>query len=475
MNAQVNRRHFLGSTSAALLGLSARQTVAQEVSTISDAPPNVLFINTDQQRVDTLGCYGNDRVKTPHLDALAAKGVAFSSCYVTQPVCSPCRSSMVTGLMPNATGVLDNNIPLSPGPFAWPRALHDAGYKTAYIGKWHLGVDPVPVYFDYWRGFHTGWKHVIKEEPYYAAPGEMESEFRAKLENSKPDVLPGKSVIGKYRPDVETDYALEFIRANQKRRFACWLSFYPPHTPKEAPEENVALYRGKILPEEQAIYHAMVNRLDWNVGRVLAELDKLGLREKTLIVFTSDHGENFPFGWNQHYKRLCYDQAANVPLILSWPGTLPEGAKIDRVVSIADLCPSIIDWCGLKVPPGLHGDSLKPVLTERAPKWRDDAFIQNNPYTGSGKTGTGEEKPGKDPGMRERCLVTQEWKLILNTSRPPELYSRRNSQPDTDNMFGRAETKMDVRALAERLEAWAKKTGDKITGDLLAQWAKHWA
>jgi len=472
---QFTRREFLAASSAAVtLGVSAAQGSSAGSAQSTGQKPNVLFINTDQQRVDTLRCYGNSSVQTPHLDSLAARATLFTSCYVTQPVCSPCRSSMVTGLFPNATTVVDNNIPLPPDRFAWPRALHDAGYRTAYIGKWHLGVEPVPDYFDVWRGFHTGWKHFIKEEPYYAAPGEMDSVFRKRIAVNAPAVAEGKSVIGRYRPDVETDYALEFIGENQSRPFACWLSFYPPHTPKEAPKENIALYRDRIHPKEQAIYHAMVNRLDWNIGRILTRLDELKLREKTLIVFTSDHGENFPFRWNNHYKRLCYDQAANVPLLVSMPGTLPQGARTSAVVSIADLCPTIMDMCGMDAPANLHGDSLMPLLTGKTGDWRNDAFIQNNPYTGAGKTGTGEEKPGKEPDMRERCLVTREWKLILNTSRPPELYDRRSAETDAHNVFGQDETKAAARMLAKRMGEWAEKTGDSVTKKLVSQWEAQW-
>ncbi len=471
----LTRTEFLHLSSAALLwGFAASSEGAVERAQPAGQTPNVLFINTDQQRTDTLRCYGNSRVQTPHLDSLAARGTFFTSCYVTQPVCSPCRSSMVTGLFPNATSVIENNIPLPQTLFAWPRALHDAGYRTAYIGKWHLGVEPVPDYFDVWRGYHTGWNHFIDEEPFYAAPGESDSEFRARIAANPPAVVEKDSAIGRYRPDVETDETLEFISENQSRPFACWLSFYPPHTTKEAPEENIALYRGRIEPEEQAIYHAMVNRLDWNIGRILTRLDELGLREKTLIVFTSDHGENFPYRWNDHHKRLCYDQSANVPLLISMPGTVQQGGRISSVVSIADLCPTILDICGLEVRNGFHGESMKSLLTGDASGWRDDAFIQNLPYKASENEGAGEEKPDKDPNMRERCLVTREWKFILNTSRPPELYDRRSAEPDTHNVFGVAETKDTARLLAKRMREWAEKTGDNVTQQLLDQWQAQW-
>jgi len=457
--ANLTRREFLKSSAAGPLAVAALGTPALSKS---GRKPNVIYIMTDQQRKDTLRCYGNNNVLTPALDGLARRGVMFTSCYTTQPVCSPCRSSMVTGLFPNATGVVENNIPLPADKFSWMRAMRNAGYKVCYIGKWHLGTEPVPDYLDRWRGFHTGWKHWIKDEPYYPRPGESESTFRKRIKERPPSHPPGKSLLGKYRPDVETDYAIEFITENQYRPFVCWLSFYPPHTPKHAPEENIARYRGKIKPEKQAIYHAMVNRLDENVGRVLKTLDALGLRKNTLVLFTSDHGENYPANWNNHHKRLCYDQSANVPLIISWPGTLPEGKRIQNVFSIADLCPTILDLCSFDWPQYLHGRSAKKLMQGDASGWHEDVFIQNSPYP--------THKKSLDPSMRERCVVTDEWKLILNTSRPPELYNRHAPDPDKDNVYERPENQAVIQDLVRRLAAWGEKTEDGITSTLIAQW-----
>lgn len=460
----MTRRNFLtvstaGGMASCLIGKTA---MGEDVSRPA---ANILFINTDQQRKDTISCYGNTDLHTPHLDALAASGILFDSCYATQPVCSPCRSSMVTGLYPTATTVVENNIPLPSSLCAWPRELREAGYATAYIGKWHLGVEPVPEYFDLWRGYETGWKHFIKEEPFYAAPGQSDSAFRRALEQDPPVVPEEVRLIGKYRPDIETDYTIQFIRENRNSPFACWLSYYPPHTPKEAPEENIALYEETIKPREQAVYQAMVNRIDWNLGRLLAELETLGLRDNTLIVFTSDHGENYPVQWNNHHKRLCYDQSANVPLIISWPDVVPGGMRIRNVVSIADLCPTFLEVCGLTVPDGLHGESMTPLLAGETDGWRKEVYIQNSPYR------TWEKKSEQeDPDMRERCVVTDDWKLILNTSRPPELFDRHAELPDTNNLFGKENTGDVARDLAGRMAAWTEKTGDAVGQALLEQW-----
>jgi len=459
----LTRREFLKTSAVGPLAAAAYVTPALPRP---KHKPNVIYIMTDQQRKDTLRCYGNDQVQTPALDGLARRGVLFNSCYTTQPVCSPCRSSMVTGLFPNATGVVENNIPLPADKFSWMRAMHDAGYKVCYIGKWHLGTEPVPDYLDRWRGFHTGWKHWIKDEPRYPQPGESESSFRKELKENRPATPSADSLVGKYRPDVETDYAIDFITEHKDRPFVCWLSFYPPHTPKTAPAENEALYRGKTEPKEQAIYHAMVNRLDANVGRLLDELDRLTLRENTIVIFTSDHGENYPPNWNHHHKRLCYDQSANVPLIFSWPGTLPEGKQIQNVISIADLCPTILDLCGLPWPDSLHGQSAKRLLQGDTTGWHGDIFIQNSPYTTHKKP-----SKGGDSSMRERCVVTDDWKLILNTHREPELYDRRAREPDRDNVFAEHQNSGLVANLTERLAKWGKKTDDAITAELIAKWS----
>ena len=461
--ANLTRREFLKSSAAGPLAVAALGTPALSAS---GHKPNVIFIMTDQQRKDTLRCYGNDKVQSPSLDSLARRGVLFNSCYTTQPVCSPCRSSMVTGLFPSATGVIENKIPLPADKFSWMRAMHNAGYKVCYIGKWHLGTEPVPDYLDRWRGFDTGWNHWIKDEPYYPQPGQSESAFRKRRKGRSTAVASGDSLVGKYRPDVEANYAIEFITEHRNRPFVCWLSFYPPHTPKTAPGENEALYKGRIEPKEQAVYHAMVNRLDANIGRLLRMLDALKLREKTIVVFTSDHGENYPYRWNHHYKRLCYDQSANVPLIFSWPGTLPEGKRIENVISIADLCPTILDMCGLSWPESLHGRSAKRLMQGETTGWHEDVFIQNSPYTTH-------KKPAKggDSSMRERCVVTDDWKLILNTRREPELYDRRDAEPDRNNVFAAHKNGPVVRDLTRRLAAWGIKTDDAMTAELIGRWA----
>jgi arylsulfatase A-like enzyme len=151
-----------------------------------------------------------------------------------------------------------------------------------------------------------------------------------------------------------------------------------------------------------------------------------------------------------------------VPSIISWPGTLPEGKRIQKVFSIADLCPTILDLCGFNWPRDLHGLSAKKLIQGDASGWHKDVFIQNSPYP--------THKKSADPTMRERCVVTDDWKLILNTSRPPELYNRHAPEPDKDNVFERPGNEAVIRDLVRRLAVWGKKTEDEMTSKLITQW-----
>lgn len=245
---------------------------------------------------------------------------------------------------------------------------------------------------------------------------------------------------------------------------------------KPAPEENKALYDGVFENERQHAYHAMVNRIDWNVGRLLSALDAHGLSDNTIVVFTSDHGENHPLSWNKHPKRLCYDQSANVPLIIRAPGviwprptmaasstttanTLISGwiaalaSIITQPVSSVDLCPTILDLLGYAVPEGIHGRSMKMLLSGDVKGWRPEVFIQNRPYNNSDK-------------MVERCIVTEDWKLILNAERPPELYDRTLESKDRDNRYSKVGRAVELE-LMEMLSRWGKYVEDPLVAKLV--------
>lgn len=463
----ISRRSFIASSAAA--GAAALGAPAAS-SARAARRPNILFVLTDEQRKDTLGCYGNELAITPNFDALAASGVRFDSSYTTVPICAPCRSSLFTGYYPSTTGVTENLVPLAPEFVTWPQLLQRESYRTGYFGKWHLGTDPVPDYFDVWQGYNTGWPHWIREEPIYQLPGETAAAYEQRLAAGDRSTGAGEEQIGRYRADLETEHAIDFIRGAGDTPFACCIGYYPPHTPMHAPEEDIALHRGKFANENEDIYHAMVHRLDKNFARIMAALDEEGLRENTLIIVTSEHGHVYPRRWNNHIKRLCYDQASNVPLLMSWPGVLPEGTVIPNVINSADLVPTILELLGVAGLSGVHGQSAVNLFQGDAAGWHEDVLIQNAPYRTHGGA-----PEGVDVDMRERCVVTDDWKLILNTSREPELYRRHEDPLEEYNLFGQPETLEVTRDLARRLAAWGARTDDGMCGDLVRRWEAGWS
>ena len=413
-----SRREFISSVGLASVGayVSSRLLNGCSSQGISGMMrPNVVFIMTDQQRYDSLGCNGNTNALTPNIDNLAKGGVYFKSSYVTQPVCSPCRSSMLTGLYPHKTGVIDNNITLINHSTSYPKILHDAGYKTCYIGKWHLGpkgegniVDPPPNYFDVWQGYDTGASFWI---------GHKKGKWNVPA--NSPDQIPAfEKNPGVYRTDMETDQAIEFIRENKEGPFFLWLSIYPPHGPWTAPIENCRKFKDKV---KYPTYYGMVNRIDENVGRFIKAIDELGIREKTIIIYTSDHGHNFIHKWNDHNKRLCYDTASKVPLIFNWKNHFKIGLR-SELISHVDLSPTILDLCNVDIPEAMQGNSAKNLLDKSTESFRDAVFVENRPYRNAEK------------GMFERCIITNEWKLILNTDRYPELYNRMQDNEEINNI-----------------------------------------
>ena len=427
-------------------------------------PPNIILILPDQQRFDSLGCYGNRNAISPHIDRLASEGACFESAFVTQPLCSAARSSILTGLFPHKTEVWDNDVTLTDHTTSFPRLLHDIGYTTGYVGKWHLGpkpepfdrpisgrpIQPPPDYFDVWQG-HDGGASQWVGEPMekWTVPDNHESAI--------PDF--GREEPGEYRVDFEFDHGIQFIREHHQNPFCLIVSFRPPHTPWTAPRENCERFQGKV---QYPTYYAMVNRIDENVGRMVDVLNALGLEQNTLIVYTSDHGHDFVYRWNPQPKRNCYDTASRIPLIFHWIGKIKPGVR-SELVSHADLVPTILDLCGLDIPAGLHGHSARELLLSGKGPWRDSVYIQNHPYRQDGRYCP----PESDPTMFERCIVTNEWKLIVNSERPPELYHRPSDPDEINNRFRGPGLEEVLRTLFRKLEDWAWQIGD---GQALSKW-----
>ncbi|MBN1557191.1 MAG: sulfatase-like hydrolase/transferase [Lentisphaerae bacterium] len=354
-------------------------------------PPNILFLFSDQQRADTCGCYGQPLDITPNLDRLAAEGVRFENAFTCQPVCGPARACLQTGKYATEVGCHTNNRRLPPEERTLAHILGDTGYDTGYIGKWHLassgpkgGPDdfktrPVPPER---RGGYRYWlASDVLEFTSHAYDGHM---FDGN--GNKREFPPGR-----YRVDAQTDWVIEYLEAhNAARPFFLFVSYIEPHQQNdhnhfEGPHGSRERYRRFVPPgdlvdadgdwrKEYPDYLGCIHSLDQNVGRICDTLERLGLADNTLVVYTSDHGSHFRTR-NTEYKRSCHDASIRVPLIARGPGF--RGGHMPReLVSLIDLPPTLVAAAGLEPPAAMRGRALQPLAAGSGTDWPEEVFVQ---------------------------------------------------------------------------------------------------
>jgi len=404
--------------------------------------PNIIFILADDLGINDLACYGRREHRTPHLDQLARDGTRFTSAYCAQPICSPSRAAILTGLAPARLHLttflpgradapsqkllhpkIHQQLPLEHTTLA--EALKKEGYATACVGKWHLGgkgFQPADQGFDF---VHTG---------------------RA---NTKPDETEG----GKGEYDL-THAALRFIETNRARPFFLYLPHHTPHIAYTAKTNLVAKNAAAFEP----VYAALIETLDDTVGLLLAKLDALGLRTNTLVIFTSDNGglhvpelghqritDNSPF---RAGKGFLYEGGLRVPLIVRWPGRIPAGRVTDVPTINTDWLPTLLELAGAPRPQKLDGESFAAHLTGGEGRTRKLHWHFPH-YTNQGS------RPGG--AMREG-----DWKFIEHYDSPPgdaELYNLARDPGETTNLA--AQEPGRVEAMRRALASWRVEVGSQ--------------
>jgi arylsulfatase A-like enzyme len=366
--------------SAALaIGAAARAT-----DPAAQRPPNVLLILTDDQGFGDIGIHGNPRIKTPNLDRLARQGIELEHFYVC-PVCSPTRSSLLTGRYNYRTGIVDTYLGRSmmrPDEVTLAEMLRAAGYRTGIFGKWHLGdnypLRPMDRGFDDSLVLKGGGISQASDPP---TPGGS-SYFDPLLQ------LNGKLIGTKgYCSDVYTDAAIRFIGQSRERPFFVYLAFNAPHEPLQVPDRYYRPYKemnlslndfpktghpveGKMDPDKTARVYGMETNIDDNVGRLLADLQTQKLADDTIVIFLCDNGPQQPrYNAGLHgLKGSVYDGGIRVPFLVRWPRRFAAGKKLASVAAHIDVTPTLLDACGVRKPDGvqLDGISLLPLLTGRA-------------------------------------------------------------------------------------------------------------
>ena len=361
--------------------------------------PNIVYILADDLGYGDLSVYGQTHFQTPNLDKMAAEGMLFTQHYAGTTVCAPSRSSLMTGLNTGHTPIRGNKEwkpegqwPIPDSTFTIAEMLKKAGYTTGGFGKWGLGYpgsegDPNKQGFDEFYGYNCQ----RLAHNYY--PGHL-------WDNQEKVILEGNTgdEFGQYAPELIHKRALQFIEKNKDNPF---FLFYPntiPHAELLLPEENLAQFRGKFLPEKNykgaepgspgfregpygtqpeshAAFVAMVTLLDKQVGEVLAKLKELGLEKNTLVIFTSDNGPHLEGGADpdyfdsngklKGYKRDLYEGGIREPMIAWWPGKIEVGSTNDHISAFWDVMPTIAELVGIEAPKNIDGISFLPSLLKK--------------------------------------------------------------------------------------------------------------
>ncbi len=338
----------------------------------AERPPNILIILADDLGYGDLSSYGAPDLKTPHIDGLVSSGMRFDNSYANCPVCSPTRAALLTGRYPDVAGVpgVIRTHPenswgfLDPSAATLPQVLKDAGYHTAIVGKWHLGLDtpntPNERGFDEFHGFlgdmmDDYYDHRRHENNYMRHNGE---------------VIDPKG----HATDVFTQWAIDYLdeRKGTDEPFFLYLAYNAPHAPIQPPDDWLARVRqreGDGITEQRAKLVALIEHLDDGVGRLLDALNANDQAENTLVVFTSDNGGQLSVGArvgdNRGGKGDLYEGGIRVPLCAVWPGKVRPGARSDRVALTMDLFPTVCEMAGVDVRETIDGTSILPTLLGR--------------------------------------------------------------------------------------------------------------
>ena len=434
--------------------------------------PNILVIMSDQHSKHVLGCYGNDIVRTPSLDRLAAEGMRFSSAYCASPVCCPSRMSFMTGRTPSRNRVWNNQQILNPAVPTWAHALGIAGYETSLLGRMHFEGH------DQYHGFGNRPVGAM----FAIHPGAFRGEKYPSGQSRRVMELSGRGTTTYQWMDEQiTDAACRYLEgrahAPQERPFAAVIGYVLPHCPFIAPKDLFDYYHDRVdIPQAEADQPAMIRwyrksrridvpleerrvriaraayfglceRIDQLIGRVLDRLERGGLADNTLVVYCSDHGEMA----GEHgcwTKNTYYEGSVGVPLIARLPGLVPVGTTCDSVCNLLDLGPTFARLAGASELPDCDGRSLLPALSGReAPDWSNETFSEV-------------VDDGTHPNIPSRMIRSGKWKLWADQEVPghePDvaLFDLENDPHELRDLSSSPEhAEVRQRLLARALDGW---------------------
>ena len=439
--------------------------------------PNIIFFFSDQQRWDTLGCYGQKLPVTPNLDSYAKKGTRFENAFTCQPVCGPARACLQTGLYASQNGCYRNGVALKPDAPTIAKAFNEAGYQTAYIGKWHLASNVGRSNEKIGGRFNYSIKPVPKRlrggyEDYWLASDVLEFTsrgYKGHLFDSDMKKVPFKG----YRADAVTDFALDFIKGSERDKpFFLFISYIEPHHQNdrfryEGPKGSKEKFKNYQAPgdlvgqkgdwkKSYPDYLGCCNSLDYNFGRIMQELEVSGLMETTIVFYASDHGSHFKTR-NGEYKRSCHDASIRIPLLAFGPGF--EGGKtVKNLVSLIDLPPTFLRCAGVEPSWKMSGQALQDRMDSKEEN-ENEIFAQIS-----------ESEVG-------RLIRTKNWKYSITAKDKDgwldargdvyfesHLYDLKNDPHELNNLVKSPEHENIRAVLAEKIKVKMKEVGE---GDIV--------
>ncbi len=440
---QITRREALKAAGAGMLTLGLGGLPGSFISA-SSRKPNIIFILSDDHRWDAMSCMGHPVVRTPAMDRLAREGVLFENAFVTTSLCSPSRASFLTGQYAHNHGVKNNLLPWNDRNVTFLELLKKEGYTTGFIGKWHM-----PGKLPRLRG--------LDRFITFTASGGQGIYFDC------PMIVDGITVPSrkKYITDELTDYAIEFARENREGPFCLYLSHKAVHFPFSPPENLEELYsdRDLHLPPEadpwvtltngnfypgtlQSYYRkylASLTALDRSIGKVLEELDSLGLADNTIVIYAGDNGHFF----GEHHmfdKRWPYEESIRIPFLVRYPGHVKNpGRKAGQMVLNIDLAPTLLDLAGIDIPSSMDGKSFLPILKNNSAPWRNAwlyEYYRDYSYS-----------------IPDTFAVrTERYKYIeFGNNRRPELYDLATDPGETKNLYATTRGKAEANRLGKML------------------------
>ncbi|MCC7011767.1 MAG: arylsulfatase [Planctomycetes bacterium] len=373
---------------------SATFACVSQAPVVARRPPNIVLIVADDLGWGELGCYGQQKIRTPRIDALAREGMRFTQFYSGAPVCAPSRCALLTGLHAGHMAVRDN-VEIQPeGQMALPDAsvtlaelLRERGYATGCFGKWGLGA-PGSEGAPNAQGFEQFFGYLCQRQAHDYYPDHLwRNGQRVELDGAQ------------YSHDRIAEEALAFVREHARQPFLLYVPFTIPHLALQVPEDSLAEYRGmwedppydgrkgyRAHPTPRAAYAAMVTRMDRDVGRIVDLLGELGLGDDTLVLFTSDNGPTYDRlgGSDSSFfdsaaglrglKGSVYEGGLRVPLVARWPGCIAAGVESAHVAAFWDVLPTLLELAGGATPTGVDGLSFAPTLLARGAQTQHEAL-----------------------------------------------------------------------------------------------------